>query len=182
MLRLHFTILLFLAFSPVWAQQIDEQVFRNICAATVKSAKQVELQRGEFVGFYIVEEPISGTREIRHYETVAKRTVEQFNKYSKEEQFSILNADTLPIFPLKRTVYIVDTANHLHADLSTEINGHVFRVIRKKSDVKEPGTYLYPTGARVSAAILCLGKSAGLRPEADLQKQNDIFVAYVEQV
>lgn len=140
------TVLFFLQLAA-HAQNVDKQLFESICQNIVKQNDYL-LLRKKLTGVSIVTDPVSGNQTIKYLEAADNRAVEQFKKYSRQDQIAILNAEALPVFPLNDTILIVDTLRFFSEGISYAIDGYLFKVVRKAKDRSGSFPYLYATGVR----------------------------------
>ena len=138
------------------AQKADRKLFENICKQIIRQNDHFLLQK-KLHGITELLDPITGKEVIKYPTNANDKVLLNFKKYSQEEQIEILRQDSLPIFPLKETVYIIDTLKFLPENLTFTYNKFHFEVktVNEVSKNRCSNVYVYAIGIREDNLIVC---------------------------
>lgn len=106
------------------AQQVDQQVFRQICDGLLAKDKMWQLNT-RFREIYTVVDPVTLKTEMIIPDHLDKKLISEFGRYSPAMQRQIINADSLSILPLTDTVYIM-ADSLFNTPYTYTSNGHTF--------------------------------------------------------
>jgi|GEM_PF-4814795 len=134
------------------AQDLESDIFQGICSGLVRNNNNSPMKK-QLKGTQFLIDPVRGDTLIRY--TLPTPEVRKFQSFSKARQVEILSATDLPIFPLKRRLYIVDTLNFFTGDNYANIGGYYFKVVRSIAEAAPSDClYLYKVGLRQNDLIL----------------------------
>jgi hypothetical protein len=139
------------------SQNFEIEIFKSICV-NLSMEDQKYVQKKRFKGIYLAEDPTTGKKYIKHLADVDKQVLADFKRIEKKEQISILETDSLPIFPLKDTILIIDSIGFFSSDLSLFHNNHFFKIVKNNNLMNEHFSflYLYKIGVKKNNIVLSL--------------------------
>jgi hypothetical protein len=156
---------LFAIFSLNAFSQNTEHTLLKLIYNEIKNQNEYCILRSKFAGIVLTYDPIRGENKIQFSKTIDKKTKDEFEKFSQEEQIKILNCKS-SLYNLKDTLTIVDTSNFFSEGYYVfNQNKSVINIIRNKA-IKEGinSIFLFAVGIRNNNIIITLsgGKQNGL--------------------
>jgi hypothetical protein len=154
--RTSFLVLCFLCYSGLlFSQTTEGLLLKNICEDVIKQNSYFLMKR-KLTGFVIVADPVNGRQVVKPASNATPATLEEFNRYSKDEQIEILGNNFAPIFPTADTVFVIDTLNFFSEGAIYAKDQYYFKVKRKATSNKrtESCINLYAVGMRGNSIIL----------------------------
>jgi hypothetical protein len=118
-----------------FSQNVEKDILKSICENMIVQ-NDYYLLKQKLTGFKVVEEPISGLKDIIYPPNAKSTSIDKFMKYNKEEKISILSSFYFPIFPITDTVFIIDSIKFFSEDdyfLKGKQCFVVKRIMNKKS-------------------------------------------------
>lgn len=145
------------SFAAFAQKNIEKTMFENICKHII-TQNNYALIKKNIKGVSIVADPVSGSEDIVFDKKIDKKRIAEFNKYTKDEQFNILKSEVTPFFPLRDTVFIVDTLSFFSSEMIFAEGSHFFQVLRKARipNSKVEFVSLFAAGVRENNLIVSL--------------------------
>lgn len=110
------------------SQTIEAKLFQSFCNKMEKQNRDYGLVNS-LEGTMLLEDPVTGKLTV-FYGKEESEALKEFKRNDVSRQIEMLNTVELPIFPLKDTVYIIDT-NFSFSDLTYKTNRIVFKIERE---------------------------------------------------
>ncbi len=130
---------------------MDKLCLNNICRA-LENANDNWGLKSRVMGVSLNEDPITGEKFI-NIPKVANPSVDSFRQFKFEKQLEILQCDSLPIFPLHDTLYIIDSAKFLDDGISYSSRDHTFRTVQHDHKKYQNKLFLRTLGIRDNCLI-----------------------------
>lgn len=117
--------------NTVMAQGADTQLFEVTCKAILQQHERFLINKNLAGIAILVEDPITGEQDIVFEGDTTQDVVRNFRKLDRTGQLEILRNENLPVFPLKDSLFIIDTLKFFSAGLSYSSGKCFFKVIRQ---------------------------------------------------
>jgi len=151
----YLTSLIFLFSKSIYAQNVEEDIFKSICFNLIEENENVSAKK-QLTGVSLLIDPIKDDTTIKY--TVNNAAIAKFKGYSKGHQIEILTCSDLSIFPLKNTVYILDTLGFFSEGIHLNAKGYSFKIVRSIHELPSSRSmYLYKIGVRQNDLALSFG-------------------------
>lgn len=144
------TALFCYCFGSNWvrAQRTDIQLFELTCDAIAQQNEWFVVKESLAGSAVLIEDPVAGAQAIIFKGDTTKDVVRNFRKLDMAGQLKILTNESLPVFPLRDSLLIIDTLNFFEEGLHYRSGKCFFKVIRRadKRNKEIPAVYLSALG------------------------------------
>jgi hypothetical protein len=127
-------ILLIFMFNAHWliAQNIEQVLFEGLCKSIIQNDKYFYLRYKLAEQVFAIIDPETYDSTIVYVEGIdtCNEYIESFKRYSKEEQFDIMNEARIPVFMSNDTLFILDTVSFFSTTMEFKFGEAFFRTIR----------------------------------------------------